>query len=30
MKTVDQLEQYQIENTKLIVGGSIIEEVDVF
>lgn len=26
MKTLDQLEQYQIENTQLIVGGSIIEE----
>lgn len=26
MKTLDQLEQYQIENSQLIVGGSIIEE----
>ncbi|AXG68621.1 hypothetical protein KORDIASMS9_00837 [Kordia sp. SMS9] len=27
MKTIEQLAQYQIENTQLIVGGSIIEEI---
>ncbi len=27
MKTINQLAQHQIENTQLIVGGSIIEEV---
>ena len=26
MKTIEQLAQYQIENTQLIVGGFIIEE----
>jgi hypothetical protein len=28
MKTVDQLEEYQIENTQLIVCGFIVEETD--
>ena len=26
MKTINQLEEYQIENTQLIVGGSIVED----
>ncbi len=28
MKTIHQLEQYQIENVQLIVGGFIVEETD--
>ncbi len=28
MKRIDQLAQYQIENTQLIIGGFIIEEND--
>ena len=30
MKTINQLEEYQIENTQLIVGGFILEEITGF
>jgi hypothetical protein len=30
MKALNQLEEYQIENAQLIVGGFIVKEVDTF